>query len=55
MEKNLKDVLTNGYEELQWEEKAEDYEEGFRGNMPCDTYGEAACSRSCPRYFVCNG
>jgi hypothetical protein len=23
-------------------------------NMPCDTYGPAACSTACPKYFVCN-
>lgn len=24
------------------------------GNMPCDTYGMAACSRSCSRYYQCH-
>jgi len=33
-------------EDEEWEEET--------GNMPCDTYGMAACSRSCPQYYKCN-
>ena len=25
------------------------------GNMPCDTWGAAACSDLCPRYAKCQG
>ena len=31
-----------------------DFEE-YMANMPCDDYGPAACSISCPKYFECMG
>ena len=38
-------------EDEEWEDADPDE---YAGNMPCDTYGMSACSRSCPNYFKCN-
>ena len=39
------------------EEDEEEYEEYYddTGNMPCDTYGPAACTPSCSNYPRCQG
>ena len=37
-----------------FEEEYEDYYDDT-GNMPCDTYGPAACSPSCSNYPRCQG
>ena len=41
------------YSEDEYEEEYDDY--GYEYNMPCDTYGPAACSSSCPNYAKCQG
>lgn len=58
-ETELEKYFTNGedgcphYEEEDYTEENE-YYEGLM-NMPCDTYGMAACSHSCPKYYQCQG
>lgn len=31
-----------------------DYEAAWKDNMPCDTYGPAACSPACPQFWNCS-
>lgn len=33
----------------------EDEDDGYESNMPCDTYGPAACNSSCANYARCQG
>ena len=60
-DKRLEDYNIVLPEELEQEmierQEYEKYEQEMieSGNMPCDTFGPAACSTSCPRFFDCNG
>ena len=54
---NAADEYEDDYVPDDYDEEYEDYSDdyGYESNAPCDTYGPAACSSSCPNYAKCQG